>query len=360
MTQTTETIKSVRAAAARSTAPSIATSPQASLSAPLPAPRSATESAADWAPSQAGSWRLEGVLGEGTLARVFAAQPIGSPPGRPAAYALKMLRPRWHDRPEAIALLRREAAIGQSVAHPHLVAILAAGALEPPYFVVMPRLAGETLGAKLRRTRTLGTLQSLWIARQTAEALEALHRRGFLHGDVKPDNVQLAPTGHVTLLDLSFARPMNADGAPANLSLVGTPNYLAPEQIGSTLRGDARSDIYSLGAVLYEMLTGRPPFAAADLAELLQLHRQERPQQLRLVRPDVPSPLAKLVGEMIAKEPLRRPQSAAEVVQSLVRLEIAEASVLDLGLIGRGLGPIDGTERIDGLGPIDFRATDDR
>ncbi|HEX3998763.1 MAG TPA: serine/threonine-protein kinase [Pirellulales bacterium] len=312
MTQTTESLKLLRAAAVRSWVPHPAAELRASSAEPIP--------------TEAGSWRLEGVLGEGTLARVFAAQPVGSTAGRPAPYALKMLRPRWHDRPEAIALMRREALVGRSVANPHLVAILVAHVQESPYFVVMPRLAGETLAAVLARDGTLDVLRALWIARQTAEALDALHRQGFLHGDVKPSNIQLAPTGHATLLDLSFVRPMSDSGPALDTPLMGTPSYLAPEQISSTLRNDQRSDIYSLGAVLYEMLAGEPPFAARELAELLELHRQNRPRQLRSVRPDVPSPLAKLIGEMIAKEPLRRPQTMGEVIRSLVRLEIDEGA----------------------------------
>lgn len=280
-------------------------------------------------PAQAGSWRLEGLLGEGTLARVFAARPVGSPTDQPAPYALKMLRPRWNDRPEALALLRREASIGKSVAHPHLVAILAAHVNEPPYFVVMPRLAGQTLAALLVRESTVSVRRALWIARQTAEALNTLHGHGLLHGDVKPANLQLAPTGHATLLDLSFARPMNDGSSLVDLPLLGTLNYLPPEQIASTLRCDHRSDVYSLGVVLYEMLAGGPPFQAADLAELLQMHRQDRPKHLRTVRPDVPSPLANLVRQMLSKEPLRRPQTMDEVIDALVRLEIAECAASD-------------------------------
>ena len=212
------------------------------------------------------------------------------------------------------------------------MAILAAHVLEPPYFVVMPRLAGESLAALLQRETRLNVLRALWIARQTAEAIEALHRRDFLHGDIKPSNIQIAPTGHVTLLDLSFARPIHDDSSLVSQSLMGTPNYLAPEQLGSTLRSDQRTDVYSLGATMYEMLAGEPPFVAGDLAELLQMHRQGRPKPLRTVRSDIPSPVAKLVGEMIAKEPLRRPQTITEVIRALVRLEIIESARADYGL----------------------------
>ncbi len=274
-------------------------------------------------PTQAGSWRLEGLLGEGTFTRVFLARPSRGAANRPAAYALKMLRPQYQDRPEFVALLRREATVGRAVVHPHLVAILATQILEPPYFVVMPRLAGRSLASRLGSEQILNVPQALWIARQTAEALGALHRRGFLHGDVKPSNLFVAPTGHVTLLDLSFARSFDEPGSAADRPVLGTVSYLAPEQVVSAMRSDQRSDIYSLGAMLYEMLTGRLPLVANDIAELVRLQREQRPRALRALRPDAPAPLANLVRQMLAKEPLRRPASMEEVIQRLVAMEIA-------------------------------------
>ncbi len=273
-------------------------------------------------PTEAGSWRLEGLLGEGTLARVFAARPISSADDRPAAYALKMLRPKWENRPEALDLIRREALVGRAIAHPHLIAVLAAQLHGPPYFIIMPRLAGQTLAARLEREKSLPLPIALWIARQTAEALGALHRHGHLHGDVKPANTWLAPTGHVTLLDLSFARPFDQSGSAADRPILGTVNYLAPEQITSALRADARSDIYSLGAMLFEMLAGQLPLEIRDLADLLRVHRQRRAKNLRALRPDVPPTLADLVRRMLAAEPLRRPQTIDEVIHRLTKLEI--------------------------------------
>jgi serine/threonine protein kinase len=232
-----------------------------------------------------------------------------------------MLHPQWENRPEAVALLRREAKVGRIVAHPHVIPILSAHLSEPPYFVVMPRLAGQTLAARLT-SEPLAAASSLWIARQTAEALDALHRHGFLHGDVKPANIFLAPNGHVTLLDLGFARHVDETAAAADRLVLGTVNYLAPELLTSALRADERTDVFSLGVVLFEMLTGKPPLVAHDLAALLQMQNEYRPPNLRAVRPDLPATLSHLVRQMLFKEPLRRPGSMAEIAEHLSRLEI--------------------------------------
>ena len=117
-----------------------------------------------------------------------------------------MLRPRWKDDPRAIGLLQREALVGQTVSHPHLVPILAAHVLESPRLLVMPWLEGASLAVRLANGQQYGVPEALWIARQTAEALDALHQAGWMHGDVAPGNIHLSPTGHVTLLDFNFAR----------------------------------------------------------------------------------------------------------------------------------------------------------
>lgn len=236
-------------------------------------------------------------------------------------YALKMLHPQWEDQPEAVALLRREAKVGRTVVHPHVVPVLAAHVHEPPYFVVMPRIAGETLAERLKQG-ALPVRTALWTARQAAEALDALHRHGYLHGDVKPANLLIAPNGHLTLVDLGFARRFDETGSAADRLVLGTINYLAPELLTSALRADERTDVFSLGIVLFEMLVGRPPLVAHDLANLLQMHNEYRPPNLRSIRADLPPVLAGLVRHMLFKEPLRRPDSMSEVVKQLVRLEI--------------------------------------
>jgi serine/threonine-protein kinase len=161
------------------------------------------------------------------------------------------------------------------------------------------------------------------MARQVAEGLDALWTAGWTHGDVKPTNIYTSPEGHVTLLDLGFARSRSETGSAADRCVMGTCQYMAPEAITSALGVDPRSDIYSLGVVLFEMLAGRPPLEAESLAGWASAHRQARPPELRRLAPQVPPAVSRLVSQMLAKHPLRRPQSPAELVDRLAALEIA-------------------------------------
>lgn len=274
-------------------------------------------------PRRVNGWELVQLAAEGALGRIYRARPAGSPADRPAAYALKTLRPDCQDDPRAIALLRREAWVGLKVSHPHLISILAAGINHPPYFVVMPWLAGATLAKRLAHKTGIDLPVALWTARQVAEALQALQTAGWMHGDVKPSNIFISPEGHVTLLDLGFARRGDESGSAVERWVTGTCQYLAPEMITSAFGGDIRSDIYSLGAVLFETLSGRLPFEANSLAELAAQHKQARVPDLRCLVPQLPTSVSRLVREMLAKNPLRRPQTPRELVYRLATLEIA-------------------------------------
>ncbi|MFH1923356.1 MAG: serine/threonine-protein kinase [Planctomycetota bacterium] len=268
-------------------------------------------------------WELVEPVGEGSLTRVYRARPAGAGREQPAAYAVKMLRAEWQREPRAIELLCREAFVGHRVSHSHLVAVLAAHVHRPPYFVVMPWLTGQTLAKRLSGNRLLDPPIALWVTRQVAEALGAVHTSGWMHGDVKPSNIFVAPDGHVTLLDLGFARRRDEVAWAADRYVTGTCNYIAPEMITSRLRPDIRSDVYSLGVVLFEMLAGRLPFAGNDLGEIATQHKEARPPDLRRLAPHLPTDVTRLVREMLAKDPLRRPQTPAELVAHLLRLEIA-------------------------------------
>jgi serine/threonine-protein kinase len=272
-------------------------------------------------PDRVGPWQLVEPLCVGAVTATFLARPANAA-GRTCQYVVKLLHGESAANSQCCQLLHREATIGRKVCHPHLISILDANTQTPPYYVVMPRLEGQTLRAILDRRARLRISVASWFARQTAEALSALHAEGWLHLDVKPTNIFVAPDGHVTLLDLGFARPKDEEGSAADRPIVGTFNYIAPETIISTAGSDVRSDIYSLGATLYEMVGGQPPFAAQTLSELAGKHRQERPPCIRQWIPELPRTAAGVIHRMLAKQPLRRPHSADEVVRRLVALEI--------------------------------------
>ncbi len=252
---------------------------------------------------------------------VYAARAAGSSLDQPPSYALKLLRSEWQADRRALALLRREIQVSRRVLHPRLAPVLAAEIETPPFYLVMPLLEGSSLAGPLASSRALDLPLVFWIARQTAEAIVALEAAGWMHCDVKPGNVHLAPSGHVTLLDLGFATPTTENAHIVDRPLLGTLNYMAPELLYSSSGGSVRSDVYSLGVTLFELLTGRLPFDADDVAELAVQHRQELPGDLRSRQPRIPLRAARLVQQMLAKEPLRRP-TPAEVVERLVALEI--------------------------------------
>jgi eukaryotic-like serine/threonine-protein kinase len=300
-------------------------------------------------PCRMRQWDLVELAAEGNLTRVYRAKPSDAPSHGSPRYAIKMLRPEWEDDPRAMGLLEREALVGRSVSHPHLIPILESHLGSPPRLLVMPWLEGATLEAQLGRVRwvdrvgwvdrsaphpdaaedcaagltALDLPEVLWFARQVAEGLAALDRAGWMHGDVKPSNIFVSPEGHVTLLDLGFARRTDETGSAQQRCVTGTCNYLAPEWITSALRADIRSDIYSLGVVLFQLLCGRLPFDGHSLAELATQHLQSAPPNLVRLAPHLPRELIELVRRMLAKDPLRRPQTLCDVVDELAALEIA-------------------------------------
>lgn len=237
--------------------------------------------------------------------------------------AVKVLRPDWEEQPVAVKLLQREARAGLSVQHPHLVRILEAHVLTPPHFLVMEYLTGESLRRRMRRDYSLDQATALWIARQNAEALAALHRKGFIHGDVKPENIRLVDVGQAILLDLGFThRP--GENAPflEKGYILGTCNYLAPELCGPAPTDDARADIFSLGVTLFEMLTGQLPYPAGTPLETMRRHRTDEPMLLTDHLQQAPAPLTELLDHMMSRDPNDRPR-ADRLVHDLIGCEIA-------------------------------------
>lgn len=270
-----------------------------------------------------GPWQLVKLLGEGNLTRVYQSRPVDAPSSQPAAYVVKLLRKEWWRDPQAIDVQRREAWVGSQVSHPNLVPVLSASVKQPPFYLVMPKLDGVNLAQILTEQGRLDVPVALWIARQTADALAALFdATGMIHSDVKPANILVSPTGHATLLDFGFAQAPSEGWHWSTRPVAGTLAYIAPEMVTSALAADPRADVYSLGVTLYEMLAGRPPFDSDDPGELAALQRETKPADVRTHRPDLPEAVAALLHSMLAKDPLRRPDTARELARQLVRLEI--------------------------------------
>jgi serine/threonine protein kinase len=264
-------------------------------------------------------YELTARLGGGPLTTVYSGHDAHG--DRP--FAIKLLRPEWEDESNVVKLLQREARVGLSVRHPRLVRLLDAHVTRPPYYLVMELVKGESLRKRLGRDYRLDLANAVWITRQTAEALTKLHHAGFVHGDVKPDNIRLIDTGSAVLIDLGFAhRPGENAFFLAQGYVLGTVNYLAPELCVLPPEDTTANDVFSLGVMLFEVLSGRLPYPGGSTERVLRRHAADPPADIRRYAPDLPRGLANLIDRMLTRRPADRP-SAAAVVQRLIGLEIA-------------------------------------
>ena len=230
---------------------------------------------------------------------------------------MKVLRKEWWRDPHAIEMQRRAAWVGRKASHPNLLPVLSAGVEQPPFYTVSPKLEGRSLAAILEQQRRLPMAVTLWIVRQVAEALDALHATArMIHADVKPANIVVGPDGHATLIDLGFVHTPAESRHWSTRPVYGTLNYMAPEALTSSLAASPQSDVYSLGVTLYEMLAGGLPFVGRDAEQLIRQHREAKPECIRERRPETPKPVASLVHRMLAKDPLRRPEAPPRSPQS--------------------------------------------
>lgn len=268
-----------------------------------------------------GAWRLGKLLGNGPATEVRAAQPANCPADHPFDYAVKQPRP-GRDEELALQLLRREALAAAQVAHPNLVTLIASQVHAEPYHLVIPLLPGVTLGQVVGSGLRIPTPHALWLARQVAEALAALHAHGWLHGDVKPDNIVASTQGHATLIDLGFAARLDSLLVGPPDAFRGSPRYAAPERWSTKHRVAAASDLYSLGVTLFELLAGQPPFAGDEVEAVLEAHRQTAPPDARDFAPTLSGRVVWLLNQLLAKDSLRRPRSAEDVARLLKELEI--------------------------------------
>ena len=272
------------------------------------------------------AYRVERELGGGGMARIFVA--TDTTLGR--RVVVKVLA---HELAAGLDAERfhREVRIAASLQHPHVVPLHAAGQADGLLYYTMPFVAGESLRQRLDREGPLPVAEVERLLREIGDALSFAHRRGILHRDLKPANI-LLEEGHALVADFGIAKALvSAAAATEGLTrtptitvtglVLGTPAYMAPEQAAGDPATDHRADLYALGCLGYELLTGRAPFQAPSVRAMLAAHLADAPKPVTLHRPEVPPALANLVMSLLAKDPDQRPQSAEEVCRILETTE---------------------------------------
>ena len=259
-----------------------------------------------------GRYRVESTLGHGGMAVVYAAE--DGELGR--LVAVKVLAVRLGDDGEFRRRFVREARLAARLSHPNVVQVYDAGEDDGRPFIVMELVRGETLADLLERRGKLPADEASSLARQAALGLAHAHAAGLVHRDVKPQNLLLREDGVLKIADFGIARAAESTRLTQLGTILGTAAYLAPEQAVGEEAGP-EADVYALGAVLYELLTGRPPNEFASLAELTAHHRDGAIVPVRDLEPSVPPSLEALVMQCLAREPRFRPRSADEVARAL-------------------------------------------
>lgn len=252
-----------------------------------------------------GRYALAEVLGTGGMASVWRAR--DEVLGREVA--VKVLSPPYAADPGFLARFEREARHAAAVSHPRLVTVFDCGVDGGTPYLVMELVAGWTLRQVLDETGPLPAGQAAAIAAAVCEGLEAAHAAGLVHRDIKPANIILAG-GEVKILDFGIARAEGTAAGTATGTVLGTAAYLSPEQAAGHPAGP-QSDLYSLGCVLFEMLTGSPPFTAESAVGLAYRHVHDDPGPPSARRPGVPAGLDQMTGRLLAKDPAGRPHGAA-------------------------------------------------
>jgi serine/threonine-protein kinase len=260
----------------------------------------------------AGRYELVEVIGQGGMGVVYR----GRDRILDRTVAVKVLPALYAENPTLVERFEREARAAARLSHPNIVSVYDSGRDGTVRYIVMECVPGASLAEILARSAPLPIPQAVEIAARVADALAAAHAAGIVHRDVKPGNVMVLPTGAVKVLDFGIARAA-ADAALTRTTMVlGSAPYIAPE-VALGQSADARSDIYSLGCVLYEMLTGRPPFLADLPAAVMNQHTSVPPRPPRELETGIPASLEALVMRMLAKPPEARPQPAASVAPAL-------------------------------------------
>ena len=260
-------------------------------------------------------YELLALAGSGGMAEVYLARDVVLD----REVALKLLKARYAQDEEFVERFRREAKSAASLASPYVVPIFDRGETEDgTYYIAMEYVPGGTLKDRIHSTGALAPRVATEVGLQAAQALKSAHEKGIVHRDVKPDNILFAASGHAKVVDFGIARAAEATTISHVGDILGSVKYMSPEQAQGERVGP-QSDLYSLGAVLYEMLTGRVPFEIKTPADLPTAHAGGRPRRPRELNPDVPEGLDAIVMKLLSMDPADRYESAAELAEDLRR-----------------------------------------
>ncbi len=269
-------------------------------------------------------YALDRQVGEGGMATVYLARDLK----HERKVAIKVLRPELSVSLGADRFLR-EIRVAANLQHPNILGLYDSGECEGLLYYVMPFIEGESLRDRLNREQQLPLHDALQITREAAEALDHAHQHGIVHRDIKPENI-LMLGGHALVADFGIARAVSSAGGEKLTQTgmaVGTPYYMSPEQALGSEHVDARSDVYSLGCVLYELLIGQPPFTGPNAMAIMARHSMEAVPSLQVVRQSIPDEVEDVVMQALEKTPADRFQTMREFCECLAEAE-AEATVM--------------------------------
>ena len=265
----------------------------------------------------AGRFRIEAILGVGGMGVVYRATDLALQ----VPVALKLLRPELATRADAFDRFRQELLMARQVSSPRVVRIHDLAQHEGQWLISMDYVDGEGLDRRIDRDGPMEPAEAARLGRQIAEGLAAAHASGVIHRDLKPANVLIDRNGDAYISDFGVARSLASGGITQTGAVIGTPDYLSPEQA----RGDpidGRSDLYALGLLLYEMLTGTMPFSGGTVSEILAQRMLRSPPPVSTLRPHTPPWLTRLVDRLLRTQPAHRLQSADEVIRAIDRREV--------------------------------------
>lgn len=267
-------------------------------------------------------FRIEELIGQGGMGSVFRVTDLATT----ATMALKILHSNVVQHAGGLPRFRREIEVLQKLDHPAIPTIYDSGIVDGEMYFVAEFIEGDNLREIIRRDGALSVERSLAFVSSVADALNKAHEHGVIHRDVKPHNIMIDPEDVVHLLDFGLARGVGLDMKTITASgmIVGTPEYMSPEQFEGS-RVDARSDIYSLGIVMFQMLTGKLPFEGDTPMALALKHTQQIPPDPRSIRDDLPAWLGRIILRCLEKDPRKRFQNAEELAVALRKVRSDEA-----------------------------------